>query len=79
MALTKTDLDQIDELVKKIVGEKTRNLPSKNDFFEWMDKLMKELVDIRDEVAVISRHSSDYSDRIEQLEKIHPDGSHASL
>lgn len=78
MALSQTDLDEIEELVKGIVEEKIRNLPTKNEFFEWMDKLMKELKDVRDELAILSHHSSDHSDRIEKLEKIHPRGQHAA-
>lgn len=78
MALSQTDLDEIEELVKGIVEEKIRNLPSKNEFFEWMDKLMKELKDIRDEITIVSQYSSDHSDKLEKLEKIHPLGQHAA-
>lgn len=73
------DLDEIRELVVEIVDEKIRNLPSKVEFFEWMDKLMKELKDIREELTVLSGHSSEYSDRIENLEKIHPKGTHQQI
>ena len=77
MALSMKDLDEIRDLVVEIVDEKIRSLPSKEEFFEWMDKLMKELKDIREEITVLSGHSSDFSDRIEKLEKIHPQGTHA--
>lgn len=41
--LTKHDLDQIEQLVDKKLDEKIKYLPTKIEFFQWMDKIMGEL------------------------------------
>lgn len=57
---------KIDELEAKIT-----HLPTKNDFYEAMDKLMGELQTIREEQALTPSHSdlTDLEERIEIIEK----------
>jgi predicted nuclease with TOPRIM domain len=91
MALSKADLKSIRELVEIVLDfkldekleekldEKLAHIPNKNEFFEQMDRIMGELKDIREELTVLSGHSSEHSDRIETLEKIHPNYSHTAI
>lgn len=44
------------------------NLPTKDDFYGTMDKLMGELRAVRDEQATQSHMLSEHADRIEKLE-----------
>lgn len=86
MAKTKTDesvFDTIKQAVKLVfeeMGVATKDdlkyLPNKEEYYAKQDEMMKELKAIRDEQAMLSQHSSDHSDRIEVLEKIHPHGVH---
>jgi hypothetical protein len=48
--------------------EKIKHLPSKDEFYIQMDKIMKELKDIREELAITSHRSIDNTDRIEKIE-----------
>lgn len=41
--LTQRDLDEIEKVVDENVGEKTRNLPTKHEFFNKMDEVVGEL------------------------------------
>lgn len=63
---------KLDEKFKEKLG----NLPSKNEFYEQTDKIVKELKVIRVEQKMLSQHSSDHSDQLNNLEKIHPNNSH---
>ena len=46
--LIQSDFDQIKRLVGDKLQERTRNLPTKNDFFTKMDEVMLELKAIRE-------------------------------
>ena len=85
MALSKDELKAIGDLVKaeiqlevSKIEEKIEGLPTKDEFYTKMDEVMGELKDIREEVALVSRRSSDHEDRITSLEEIHPEGRHAA-
>lgn len=54
MTLTPKDIDEIREVVKEEVEERTKNLPTKTEFFGKMDEVMGELKVIREEHAVSS-------------------------
>lgn len=77
MALTKKDLDAIqdlvgvtvDEVLEKKLEEKLKHFPSKDEFFSKMDEIMKELKGIREEKDVLSHQVSRNTDRITRLEK----------
>lgn len=70
--LTKHDLDQIEQLVDKKLDEKIKYLPTKIEFFQWMDKIMGELQFIREEITVAHGQLDDHENRVTSLEKIHP-------
>lgn len=87
MALIAKDLDRIGKLIDKKLDEKIRFLPTKDEFknledrirflptkdefYARMDKLMKELSDIREELALTPSFTrfADLEERVEALEK----------
>ena len=58
----------IDSKIDKKLDEKLKHLPTKEEFYAQMDKIMKELKDLRDEVAVSAHRSSENTDKTEKLE-----------
>ncbi|MBU0569993.1 hypothetical protein KKB40_04400 [Patescibacteria group bacterium] len=81
MTLTKNDLRQIENLLDgKIVNmeEKFGTILTgfRSDFYEKIDPILKEVLTARDERPIIVHRQSDHEDRIENLEKIHPQGKH---
>lgn len=79
--LTKTDIDLIREIVKEEVnGLKSEfsHLPTKDEFYQSMDKVMGELQTIREELTISYGQVSKHEERISDLEKIHPQGEHIS-
>lgn len=80
-----TVFDTIKQAVKLVfeeMGVATKDdlkyLPSKEEYFEREDKAMGKLKKIEEELTMLSNHSSNHSDRIEKLEKIHPRSSHVA-
>lgn len=70
MTLTQGDFDEIEKIVEETIEERTRNLPTKDEFFEETDKLMKELKDMREEQKVLtSKVYRDHEPRISKVEK----------
>lgn len=53
--LTQKDLDELEQLIKDIVREEIKHLPSKNDFYNKMDELMGELKAIREGLIFFTR------------------------
>lgn len=69
--LTQRDIDEIDKLITEKLDEKTKLLPTKDDFFSKMDDVMGELKAIREEHALQGSAVSDHSDQLErQTEEI---------
>jgi ureidoglycolate hydrolase len=77
--LAQTDLDEIEKIVDEKITEKTRNLPTKDEFFEETLKVLKKLDNLQEAMDIVSARQSTHSDQIEALEKIHPLGSHTAL
>ena len=69
MTLTITDLDEIEKIVDEKIEEKTRNLPTKDEFFGKMDEVMGELKAIREEQPLQSHRLSNHEDRITVIEE----------
>lgn len=71
--LTKKDLIEIEKLLDKKLEEKFDEklgfLPSKEEFFNSMDKIMGELRTAREERLIGSHRISDHEDRIIVLEQ----------
>ncbi len=76
----------IDEKLSKKLGLKTgetlddrlKLLPTKEEFLNWMDKLMGELKAMREEQKATAQIISRHTDKVEQLQKIHPNNKHIS-
>ena len=58
----------IDERLDGKLDEKLGYLPTKDDFYGMMDKVMGELKAIREEQAVQSQHLCDHQDRVQKIE-----------
>ena len=61
----------IDEAFKRkgaITQDHIGNLPTKDEFYGTMEKVMGELKAIRKEVAVLGHQVSEHDDRIDKLE-----------
>ena len=58
----------IDERLDEKLDEKLGHLPTKDEFYGTMDKVMGELKAIREEVAVLGHQVADHEDRIEKIE-----------
>ena len=69
MALTVKDLDEIEKIVDEKIKERTKNLPTKDEFFTKMDKMMGELKTIRESTDILTHRFSDHGDRITKIEK----------
>jgi len=86
MTKTKKEIDiikVIKEAVSEVFEEKgavtkedLKYLPTKDEFYEETLKILKGIEDLKDEKDILSHQVSDHSDRIEKLEKIHPQGKH---
>jgi uncharacterized protein (UPF0305 family) len=61
------------EEIRKLIKEETKYLPTKDDFYNKMDELMKELKDLREEVTVVTSYKDqieDHETRIGKLEEV---------
>lgn len=67
--LTQKDFDEIEKILDEKLDEKTRLLPSRDEFYEKMDEVMGELKTIREEQTAGSYRLSNHEDRITKLEK----------
>ena len=76
MTLTQEDLDAIkdlvgvtiDESLEKMLDEKLKYFPTKEEFFNKMDEVMKELKDTREETTVLGHQVKRNTTRIEKIE-----------
>lgn len=69
--LTQKDLEEIKKIVDESLEEKTKLLPTKDEFFTKMDEVMGELSTIRDEQTILGHQVSDHEERLTSLEEIH--------
>jgi len=74
--LTQKDLDQIENIVDEKLNERLKLLPTKDEFFTSQDELLGEIKSFREEMTLIPDRLADHTDKIEKLEKIHPQGRH---
>lgn len=77
--VTQSEFDQFEDLMRKVVREETAHLPSKDKFYEETLKILDELQEIRDDNKILNNQTKDYDDRLEKLEKLHPQGHHAVI
>lgn len=68
--LTQKDLNEIENLIKQILSDKIRFLPTKDEFFSKMDEIMQELKTIREEQTVIIGNKDQIEDHETRIGKI---------
>ena len=70
MTLTQRDFDGIEKIVDERIEDRTRNLPTKDEFFEKMDEMMGELKTIREGQEILTHKVyRDHEPRISKVEK----------
>jgi len=69
--------DRLETKVREVVKEELGNFPTKDEFYNSMDQIMGELKATRQEQTILAGKSSDHEERIESLEKIHPNYQHS--
>jgi len=67
--LTQRDLNLIEKIINETIEEKTRNLPTKDEFFTKMDEVMGELQAMREEDTILGHQVSEHEKRICGLEE----------
>lgn len=67
--LTKPDYDEIRRVVREEVTELTSNLPTKKEYFETSDTIIKELKAIREDFAAHKSMHEDLDKDIPKLQK----------
>lgn len=78
MTITQTEFEEIEKLIRDTVKEEISHLPTKDEFYKWMDKLMSELKSIREDHTVLIGQVTRHTQEIESLQKIHPNNKHFS-
>lgn len=63
--LTQKDVDEIRQIVREEIDEKTKHLPTKDEFYTKMDELMGEVKAMREEQGVYAGQYSNISDELE--------------
>ena len=66
--LTQRDLDEIEKVVDENIGEKTRNLPTKNEFFDKMDEVVGELQKLREETTMVNGQYERTNKRVDKID-----------
>jgi len=74
--LTQSDLNEVEEVVGEKIDEKTKNLPTKDEFYEETLKILSKLDKLDEAMTIVTARQSKHGDQIEALEKIHPRGRH---
>lgn len=59
-----------------VTKEDLKYLPNKDTFFEENLKVLKRLDNIEEQTKMLSGRTYDNTERIEELEKLHPHNSH---
>ena len=67
--LTQRDVELIEKIINEAIEEKTRLLPTKDEFFTKMDEVIGELQTMRDEHTILGHQVSDHETRITDLEE----------
>lgn len=67
--LSYKNLQEIETLVRKVVKEETKHLPSLEHFDQRMDTLSGEIQKVRDEQDLHSGQHDEITDRFERVDK----------
>lgn len=66
--LTQLDLDKIEEVVDEKIVERTKNLPTKNEFFEKMDEVVTELKKSRENNDLVRHQYDRTNERVDAID-----------
>lgn len=72
-----TITEEMEVMLEKKLEEKLGRYPTKDEFYEETLKVLKKLDDIEEQMTMLSGRTYDNTDRIENLEKLHPNGKHS--
>ncbi len=67
--LTQGDIEEIERIIEEKISERTRLLPTREEFFTAMAELMGEVKAVRESQEAHTGDHGRISDRLEQLEK----------
>ena len=68
--LTQKDLDEIEKILDEKLDEKIKFLPTKEDFYQKMDKVIGELKAVRESQEMHVGDHTRISNRLDKLEKV---------
>lgn len=71
--LTEADINLLENRFKRVFATKEELTQLKSDLLDKLDAIFGEVVATREEISLLSAHSREHFDRIEALEKIHPE------
>jgi hypothetical protein len=77
--VTRVVLEELIEEKGLVTKEDLKYLPTKDEFYGETLKILKGIEDLKSEKDILSHQVSKHSDRIEDLEKIHPQGKHLAI
>lgn len=66
--LNQRDLNEIQHLTREEIKKETKFLPSKDDFYTMMDKIMFEIKAIHEEIELVIGRNRDTNDTLENHE-----------
>lgn len=66
--LMQVTIEEVVENKELLTKDDMAHLPTKDEFYGVMDKVMGELKAIREEVAVLEHQVSEYTDRLDRIE-----------
>lgn len=69
MPLTYGDIKQIEGIFDRKFDERFNLLPTKDEFFTWMDRIYGELMSIRQEMAIMGARTTRVTERVDQIER----------
>ncbi len=67
--ITEPEYDEIERRTKKIIQDEIKHLPSKEDFYYQMAKLMGEVKAMRDSQELHANSHKEINDEIDKLKK----------
>jgi hypothetical protein len=77
--LTETDIDYLEKRLKEIFPTKGEFKELKSDIFDKLDAILKEIQAGQEERMIQSHQMTRLDDQVSSLQKIHPQGKHATL
>lgn len=77
--LTEKDLDLIERHLKDVFATKEEMTQIKSDLMTKLDKILKNTETTKTKIIILTHQVKGHTDRLEKLERIHPEGKHLHL